>query len=517
MKTKNYLNTVRYNSDNVITTLYGGINNIYPSEFIKDDEAQEMYNFSLDNYPALGTKIGRTMFKNPGIAGENINYFGCAGLNYLFYIQNGKMKDVNGITICQGLTGTEYHHTYYKDGNTEYLILYGVGQQPTRFKLPLSSYNTPELISILDQNQHQIYPKCMCYHKGRMFATDGDILYFSALQNPMDWTSVSDSGYIKVTNAIGILTAMQSYDDKLCIFSQNNMHILYGSVVNADSSTDYNLVDMNNAIGAYSQSSTRVCNGYLYWLYAKSIYEYDGSSIRSIEQPVGNNGLTGGIKQYLDGILYTEAEKVSIAASENKIYFYFPGYKGKGRLFVFDQRLRKWTQEYQPEEKEAELYYINIDCSFNSINFSQTPVPVYALTANGTIYEITGGRRDGNEYIKMYGKDEYVNSQGLVETKPIPFYFKSKRFTDGLVSKKKSLKELWISYDLDGEASIKISTDDGNTCVLEDVLEEGTNKIQCLLVPYQNMQNKNSYTIEIIGKGNIVLKQLERKYMVKVR
>lgn len=517
MRTKPYLNTVRYNPENVITMFGGGINNIYPSEFIKDDEAQEMYNMSLDKYPALSTKIGRTMFKNPGIAGETIEYFGCAGLNYLFYIQNGKLKDVNGVDIAQGLTGTKYNHVYYKDGNSEYLILYGEGQQPTRFKLPLSAYNTPELITMKDQDQNQLYPKAMCYHKGRMYAADEDILYFSALQNPMDWATPNDSGYIKVTNAKGILTAIESFDDKLCIYSQSNMHILYGGIVYADGQTDYNLVDMDNSIGSYSQTATKVCNGYLYWLYAKSIYEYDGSSIRTIEQPTGNNGLTGGIKEYLDGILYTEAEQVSIAASENRIYFYFPGYKGKGRLFVFDQRLRKWTQELQPEDNEEELYYLKIADSFNSINFSQTPVPVYALTANGTIYEITGGRRAGGEYIKMYGKDEYVDEEGMVYTKAIPFYFKSKRFTEGTVSKKKTLKEIWLSYDLEGTANVKVSTDDGNTCLLENALEEGTNKVVCLLIPYQNMQNMNSYTIEIIGEGNIVLKQLERKYRVKTR
>ena len=81
----------------------------------------------------------------------------------------------------------------------------------------------------------------------------------------------------------------------------------------------------------------------------------------------------------------------------------------------------------------------------------------------------------------------------------------------------KTLKEIWLSYDLEGTANVKVSTDDGNTCLLENALEEGTNKVVCLLIPYQNMQNMNSYTIEIMGKGNIVLKQLERKYRVKTR
>lgn len=351
---------------------------------------------------------------------------------------------------------------------------------------------------------------------GRMFGSNGDMLYFSALQNPMDWKTASDSGFIKVTNATGTITSLNSFDDKLIVFSQNNMHILYGDTVNADSNTNFSLVDLNNNIGSYNQNATKVHNGYLYWLYATNIYEYDGSTIRTIEKPSSNNGLTGGIQKYLQGITYKEAEKVSIAGSDTKVYFYFPDYQG--RILIFDQRLRKWTQEIQPTGKQEELYYIRIADSFNSINFSQTPQPIYALTANGTIYELTGGRRDGDNYIKLYGKDEYPNEQDIVYKEKIDFYLKSKEFTENGVSKKKSLKELWISYDLEeeGEASFKITTNKGTQAILEKILEPGINKVQCILIPHE-LENVDNYTIEIYGKGDIIIKQIERKYRIKTR
>lgn len=351
---------------------------------------------------------------------------------------------------------------------------------------------------------------------GRMFGSNGDMLYFSALQNPMDWSTAQDSGYIKVTNATGKITSLNSFDDKLIIHSQNNMHILYGDSVGADSNTNFSLVDLNNNIGAYHQNATKVHNGNLYWLYAKNIYEYDGSTIRSIEKPTGNNGVTGGIQSYLDGIIYTEAERVSIAGSDTKVYFYFPDYKG--RILIFDQRLRKWTQEIQPDKNDDELYYIRIADSFNSINFSQTPQPIYALTANGTIYELTGGRREGNDYIKLYGEDEYVDENDLVYKEKKEFYLKSKEFTENGVSKKKSLKEIWISYDLEeeGEVSIKISTNKEMECVLEQVLSPGMNKVECVLIPYF-LENVDNYTIEIYGEGDILIKQMERKYRINRR
>ena len=80
---------------------------------------------------------------------------------------------------------------------------------------------------------------------------------------------------------------------------------------------------------------------------------------------------------------------------------------------------------------------------------------------------------------------------------------------------------MWLSYDLEGEASIKITNGDGTYCIIDDQLEEGTNIVKCFLVPYKyegmQIQNKDSYYIEIIGKGNITINQLERKFRIKTR
>lgn len=162
---KPYLNNVTYKPDNVISFLAGGINNVLPGQFIADDEVQEMNNFSLDKYPALRTSVGRTMFKNPGISGQEIKYFGVAGLNYLFYIQNETLKDVIGNSIATGIAGDNFSHTYYKDGQYEYLILYGENINPIRIKLPLSNQNIPEIIPLPEEDGQTIYFEHMCYHK----------------------------------------------------------------------------------------------------------------------------------------------------------------------------------------------------------------------------------------------------------------------------------------------------------------------------------------------------------------
>lgn len=391
MQQNPYLEAVHTKSDNVINYLGGGISNIYPAQFIQDDEAQDMYNMCLDSYPAIRTRIGRTMLKNPGLKGEKIKYFGVAGVNYLFYIQGETLKDMTGTAIATGITGERFKHIYYADGNNEYLILYGEGIKPTRHKLPLSSVNTPELLTLpKDKEGNDIIFDYMCYHKNRMFGIKENMLYISDLQNPMDWTTEYKTGEYRIPNCHKV-TGLVSFDDKLIVFSENNMCLFYGSTPDSRETNNlYSSVSLDNNIGCYDQNTIKVHNNYLYWLYGRNIYEYDGSTIRSIEKPTSNNGVTGGIQKFIYGITVNEAKNMSIAASEDKIYFWFPDYK---YFLIFDQRLRKWTKELQATNDTDELYYVNICDSYNDLNFSQTPTPIYALTANGVIYELTGGRK----------------------------------------------------------------------------------------------------------------------------
>lgn len=508
MQTNPYLQNVQVKSSNQINYLSGGISNIYPPQAIQDDECQDMHNMCLDNYPAIRTSIGRTMVKNPGLKGADIKYFGVAGIKYLFYIQGTQLKDMQGTVIANNIVGNKFNHVYYADGNNEYMILYGDGVTPTRHKLPLSSLNTPEIVPLpKDNDKKDIVFEHMCYHKNRMMASKGNMLYFSALQNPMDWTSTENSREDRVPNCNQI-TGLVSFDDKLIVFSQKNMHLYYGSNVMAGKADSYTCVSLDNNIGCYDQCTCKVHNSMLYWLFGRSIYEYDGSSIRQIEEPTGNNSVSGGIKQYIYGITLNEARNISVAASENKVYFWFPDYKF---FLIFDQRLRKWTKELQPINNEDELYYTTICDSYNDLNFSQTPNPIYALTANGTIYELTGGKREANVYTRTYGANEFVDGNNVTYQELIPFYMKTKEFKNGVLSKKKSLSALWFNYDLaeNAEVNIKVITDSNKTYEKKKALSPGKNKTECVLIP-NDMQNVNSYTFEISGKGDFTLYAMER-------
>ena len=155
---------------------------------------------------------------------------------------------------------------------------------------------------------------------------------------------------------------------------------------------------------------------------------------------------------------------------------------------------------------------ITICDSYADLNFSQTPQPIYALTANGTIYELTGGRKDGQEYIKTYGQDEFTDSEDVVYKELIPFYLKTKEFKNGVISKKLQLSKMWFFYDLaeSGNVDINIIGDNGKkTHLIENALPVGKNMTKVVQIPNE-MQNVNSYTFEISGKGDFRLRAMER-------
>lgn len=288
MQENTYLQNIQIKSNNQINYLAGGINTVYPPQNIQDDECQEMYNMCLDKYPAIRTRVGRTLKATPGLNGTPIKYFGVAGVRYLFYIQGTDLKDMQGTVIATDIVGSKFSHVYYADGNNEYLVLYGNGIVPTRHKLPLSSLNTPDIMPLptgVTSFEH------MCYHKNRMFGSVGNMLYFSSLQNPMDWTTADNSREDRVPNCNQI-TGLVSFDDKLVVFSEENMHLYYGSNVISGYSDSYTCVSLDNNIGCYDQCTIKVHNSYLYWLYGRSIYEYDGSTVRNIEKPTNNNGVS---------------------------------------------------------------------------------------------------------------------------------------------------------------------------------------------------------------------------------
>ena len=78
------------------------------------------------------------------------------------------------------------------------------------------------------------------------------------------------------------------------------------------------------------------------------------------------------------------------------------------------------------------------------------------------------------------------------------------------------MSAIWFNYDLEGTVSLKIITDDGKEKIKENILPEGKNKTECVLIP-NDMKNVNSYVFEIYGKGDITIYGMEREDRTHLR
>lgn len=509
-----YLNDVTYKSDNQILTLSGGLNDKYPPQFIDDNQAQSILNFCMDKFPAARTRVGRT-FK-AGIRYNNAliptspkpDYFGIAKSNEMFYIYNGGLYTIDGSQIATGIgqSGDKYKTLCYEDGNHEYLIIYGKGINPTRHLLPLSSLNTPEQLTM---PSGVTYFEHMCYHKDRMFGSFGDMLYISNVQNPNDWSTQYYTGEMRIPQFKKVVT-MASYNNKLICFGESNVFFLYGSQPNISESNYFYGFILDNNIGAYSDSIC-VQNGMLYFISGKGIYEYRGNSsyygeqFYKISEP--SNYSKGSVEKEIEGLIPSELEGVTIAGTNNKIYFNIPSIE---KVLVFDQIYRTWSIE--------EESYINIVSSTIDTNYTNVPEPIYGFSKDYIVYEVTGVKHTlAEEYYKVYGKDDVVterNQDGTIKTLTqvlVPFNIKTKEFKNGTMSHPKSLSKIWINYDLAEGATcnLEMTTDDGRTAIFEDFLEAGENLTKPFLIP-NNMQDCYSYTLRLYGEGDITIYSMER-------
>ena len=85
-----------------------------------------------------------------------------------------------------------------------------------------------------------------------------------------------------------------------------------------------------------------------------------------------------------------------------------------------------------------------------------------------------------------------------------------------MLSRKKALSAIWFNYDLTGTVNLKIITDTGKEKIKENILPEGKNQTQVVLIP-NDMQDVYSYTFELYGNGDLTIYGMERVDRTRTR
>lgn len=465
-------NPVLYARKQILNNLGDGINNASPSFDIKDSQVSDAINMGSQNYPAIATRYGRTLYSTSMTTLATPYILGERGNSVLHVVDGNTWKYWDTATtafvnLTTTLTGTYGDIQDFAVGTARYTMLMNSTQ-----KLIWDGTSTATVLGDASTPFTDIFTS----HRGRVFAGKNTTLYFSALNLPNDWTTPDDSGSINLTRSKGNITAITEYNDHVIIFTEYGMHELYG-----DSPTNYTLVDVEGDIGCISNRSIIKCNGRLYWMAKDGVYEYDGSSPRKISTNVS---------QYINGINYTYKSLAVSGSNDDIIYFGLPyGSTSNNIILTYDTINKVWYTE-----------------TGNIIDFITIQSKLYALDSTGGINnmrDITATKDNGTE---------------------ITWSFITKAYNDDTVSQKKTLSDVNLWYKCSTSASINVSysTDDSSTSFTSLATSTDfdlTNKTnnERLIIPSTDLQNVDFYRLKFSGSGSAIFNRLERDYRIKRR
>ena len=382
-----YLDQINGRLTDDVNIFSGGLNTYMDKAFINPDQLPYSFNMSMYKPPMITTRPSReNLFVNE-FNDKHVSSMWAYDENLIIYTlaendyPNTELLCSRRRNIITGYWDEVYYsgassvitprkniyYTYCRTAVDEYAY---VGNENYKIRMkstPGGLYGPFEATKIEDG--HYGIP---CWHKGRLFLADPNtnIITFSALYDYDNFTPVPDepdpdidyssyAGDFFVTNAKGKIKMIVSFDDKLVIFCEHSIHLLYGDTPLTSSSYQFQLVDFALNLGCQAPKSVAISGSYLFWLGDdKEIYSYSGSSLDMISRPNASRYVNryGGISNLeipSNSFLMTDNDIDAMGtASSSKYYIQFP-VRVKGTevesvrfpLFVYDIYNKIWWAE----------------------------------------------------------------------------------------------------------------------------------------------------------------------------
>jgi len=461
--TKDYLNQLNGYINDDISTFSGGLNTYSDKAFVETNQLPYAMNICSYKPPMICPRPSRKyIFEAPSedyrivslyaVDSETIYYIartkiGASQLLCCAEKQNDGRWDTYEYNTLQLPDAETLYFCQCKTATNNYLYICGANYKA---KADITSGEHASYFTPIVDNHYGI----PCWHKGRLFLADQSsrVITFSALydydnftpvpegEDPLDIDYSSYAGDFFVTNSKGRIQNIVSFDDKLVIFCKHSIHLLYGDTPLLTSSSQFQLVDLNNNLGCSAPQTVSVGGGNLYWLGDdREVYAFSGAYFDLISKPAVNKRVQR----------YSAISNLNIAepgwtiaggdndieafgvATSTKYYISLPIEQVNGAekriLFVFDATSNVWwAEDGEP------LALSNFSSGIDGIVFSNKDGDVFEVTKEHTGYDS-------------------VLVNGYRENIPIKYEFHTKVYgADGLDSRK-SLSKVWLQASADAD------------------------------------------------------------------
>ena len=173
-------------------------------------------------------------------------------------------------------------------------------------------------------------------HRNRLFAANKfkNEVYFSALRDIEDWTSIDDAGSITIESQGGEnISALATYNNHVLLFKNNALYELYGS-----GPEDFLFQTVSNSIGCISHKTVKEVDGLLFFLGERGVFMYRGGMLpRLISDPA--------VDGFMERMDLSRKEDACAGVYRKRYFLSLPIDEDDNVLLVYDADNRSWHVE----------------------------------------------------------------------------------------------------------------------------------------------------------------------------
>ena len=440
-----------------------GVNTFNSPFEIKKSEGVSALNTSSRQHPALSVRAGTTAMY--GTVASPIGTVNGAGT------RNGTIPIFQDGTTWKQWNGTAFANIATSYANAKATIM-EFNTAASRFTLLMNgtekkAWDGSSVTSLTDAPATRL----ITVDDFRIYALTGSFLYYSAGGSATDWTTVDDAGRKVLAGMIGTGTAVISYNGMKIAFSDQTMHIIYGSTP-----ADLEAMDPIMA-GCVSHDSMIVLGNILYFLDYGKYKAFTGGMPLDISQKV---------KGYLENINYTYMANICAGQWGKYIYLSIP--------YGEAQTTNNLTLEYDTDLKVWHVWNIGFSGFYN------IGEDLFGVTTGGVVKKMQQGTADDATAITW----EHVF--GVWDATP--------------VRNRKVLSDIWCVVDLPVGSTLNISyseTVDGGFTSLYDFTANANEQNTRVQVPVSALYDLSWYRLKVSGVGPCTIHYLEPYVRVKTR
>lgn len=433
--------------------------------FISENAYAGGYGWDTDKYPVLATRKGRTAHGTTGGAVTRLlaNY----GNTHLLRAVGTSLQYNSTGTTWTGITGTysneDWSFTNFDVSGAALIILnhtnggyYWKGSTLTAItQMPKGRY--------VASDNRRVY----------VAGKDGelDVIYYSAFQNALDFTTPENSGAVEYyTSNGGGITGLYAFEGQIYAFKKDAFCQIFHT---GDANITHRLVEVSNDIGCLSFKTIAEVGPYLMWLGYKDVFICSGGTAMSVGEP---------IKAILQTINESAISEACAWTDDYRYYLCIP--TGSNTTcdteLVYDSRYRKW------HIRNTNLGGMRYGALLNNIPY--------------------GGWNDGMTYRLNNGTTDNGTA--------IPYRVDTRPYDEGVGEAEKEYYEMHIQGYIGSGATmdIKISTvDRGDSFTLLDSLSADTStQNNNIIVPMDTVPLTNWMRYRLEGTGYVEINQVQR-------